>query len=246
MSAPSPATPARHAGPTLAQVFCRFGPAYRQQYPQAILPSHDRALRDIVACRTPALGGHLWHCQECGREVYVYHGCRNRSCPACHHHQTQAWLAKRQGELLGCAYFHLTATVPAGLREVFRSHQKLLYHLLMSLTAQSILDVAGNPRHLGAMPAILAVLHTWTATLTYHPHVHCLVSGGGVSPHQRDWVPTRPGFFLSVRVLSRHLRQLFQEALRQKHPQLYGQVPAAAWTQEWVGPNPIASRGFVQ
>jgi len=215
-------------------VFRRFGPAYRQQYPRAILPSHDRVLRDIVACRTPALGGHLWHCPQCDKEVYVYHGCRNRSCPACHHNQTQKWLCQRQGELLPCPYFHLTATVPEGLRDLLRSHQKLLYPLLMSLTARSILDVAANPKHLGAMPAILAVLHTWTATLTYHPHVHCLLSGGGVSPDQKDWVPTRPGFFLSVRVISRHLRQLFQEALRQKHPELHGQVPVAVWTQEWV------------
>jgi len=234
LPSPSPATAAVDTGPTLADVFRRFGPAYRQRYPEGILPSHDRVLRDIVNCRTPALGGHLWHCPECGKDVYVYHGCRNRSCPACHHNQTQEWLAQRQDELLPCPYFHLTATVPEGLRDVFRSHQKLLYGLLMILTAQSILDVAANPKHLGALPAILTVLHTWTATLTYHPHVHCLVSGGGVSLDGKDWVPTRPGFFLSVRVLSRHLRQLFQDTLRQKHPQLYAQVPAAVWTQEWV------------
>ena len=234
MRAHPPATAASKTQTTLAHVFHRFGPAYRRQYSHAILPSHDRALRDIVACRTPALGGHLWYCQKCGRDVYVYHGCRNRSCPACHHNQTQQWLCQRQGELLPCPYFHLTATVPQGLRDLFRSNQKLLYDLLMSLTAQSILDVAANPKHLGAMPAILAVLHTWTATLTYHPHVHCLVSGGGVSPDQNHWVATRPGFFLSVRVLSRHLRQLFREALRQKHPQLLGQVPAVVWTQDWV------------
>jgi hypothetical protein len=163
---------------SLADVLRRFAPAYQERYPGALLPSHQRAIRDILACRTPALGGHLWHCPECERDVYVYHGCRNRACPACHAAQTHQWLLDRQDELLPCPYFHLTATVPEGLRDLFRSNQKVFYDLLMSLTAQCVMDVAGNPKHLGAMPGILAVLHTWTGTLTYHPHVHCLVSGG--------------------------------------------------------------------
>ena len=221
-------------GISLADVLVRFAPAYQERYPAALLPSHQRAIRDILACRTPALGGHLWHCPECDRDVYVYHGCRNRACPACHAAQTQQWLLDRQTELLPCPYFHLTATVPQGLRNLFRSHQKVFYDLLMSLTAQCILDVAGNPRHLGARPGILAVLHTWTGTLDYHPHVHCLVTGGGVSPDAKHWIASRPGFLLPVRVLSRHLRQLFQQTLQKKHPQLFAQVPAQFWRQEWV------------
>lgn len=218
----------------LADVLRQFAPAYQQRYPAALLPSHQRAIRDILACRTPALGGHLWHCPECDQQVYVYHGCRNRACPACHAVQTQQWLEARQAELLPCDYFHLTATVPEGLRELFRSHQKTFYHLLMSLTAQCILDLAGNPKHLGATPAILAVLHTWTGTLTYHPHVHCLVTAGGVSGDGQSWVDCRPGFFLPVRVLSRHLRSLFRQRLEQEHPELSAQVPAKVWEQEWV------------
>ena len=219
---------------TLADVLRRFVPEYHQRYPNAMLPSHQRAIRDILACHTPALGGHLWHCPQCDKDVYVYHACRNRSCPCCHGDQTRAWLANRQAELLPVPYFHLTATVPEGLRDIFRSHQKNLYGLLMSLTAQTILDVAANPKHMGAMPGILAVLHTWTATLVYHPHVHCLVTGGGVSMDQKDWVVARPRFFLSVRVLSRHLRHLFGQALQRKHPELFALVPAKVWKQEWV------------
>ena len=221
-------------GISLADVLGRFAPAYEQRYPRALLPSHRRAIRDILACRTPALGGHLWHCPECDRDVYVYHGCRNRACPACHAPQTQQWLLDRQAELLPCPYFHLTTTVPQGLRDLFRSHQKVFYDLLISLTAQCIMDVAANPKHLGAMPGILAVLHTWTGTLDYHPHVHCLVTGGGVSLDGRDWIATRPGFFLPVRVLSRHLRSLFQQTLRKKHPDLFALVPPLVWEQEWV------------
>ena len=110
----------------------------------------------------------------------------------------------------------------------------MFYDLLISLTAQCIKDVAANPKHLGAMPGILAVLHTWTGTLDYHPHVHCLVTGGGVSLDGRDWIATRPGFFLPVRVLSRHLRSLFQQTLRKKHPDLFALVPPLVWEQEWV------------
>lgn len=218
---------------SLAEVLQRFAPAYQQRYPKALLPSHQRAIRDILACRTPALGGHRWHCPECDQDVYVYHGCRNRACPACHAAQTQPWLVDRQAELLPCPYFHLTATVPEGLRDLFRSHQKIFYDLLMSLTSQCVLEVAANPKHLGAMPGILAVLHTWTGTLTYHPHVHCLVTAGGVSP-DGDWIACRPGFFLPVRVLSRHLRNLFQQTLRKRHRQLFDQVPAQVWRQQWV------------
>jgi hypothetical protein len=219
---------------SLAEVFRRFGPAYQQQYSQGMLLSHRRAISDIVACRTKTLGGLLWYCQQCGREVYVYHGCRNRNCPDCHHSQTQDWLALRQGELLECPYFHLTATIPEALRALFRSHQKTLYALLMNLTSRCIMELCANPKHLGGMPGILAVLHTWTGRLDYHPHVHCLVTGGGVSPEQNHWIPTRPGFFLPVRVVSRHLRHLFQQTLQKRHGELYAQVPAQVWKQEWV------------
>lgn len=218
----------------LADVLRRFAPAYQRRYPTALLPSHRRAIRDILACHTPALGGHLWHCPECDRDLYVYHGCRNRACPACHGAQTQQWLLDRRAQLLPCPYFHLTATVPQALRDLFRSHQKTLYDLLICLTAQCVMEVAANPRHLGAMPGILAVLHTWTGTLSYHPHVHCLIPAGGVSPDGKDWMACRPGFFLPVRVLSRHLRQLFRQTLQKQHPQLFAQIPAQVWQQEWV------------
>lgn len=218
---------------SLAEILRQFVPEYHRRYPCALLPSHQRAIRDISACRTPALGGHLWHCPECGHDLYVYHACRNRACPACHTDQTQKWLVKRQAELLPCDYFHCTATVPEALRQLFRSNQKMLYGLLMRLTAQCIQEVAGNPRHLGAMPGILAILHTWTGTLLYHPHVHCLVTAGGISPDRTQWVATRAGFFLPVRVLSRHLRELFRRAL-ERHPELYARVPEKVWRQEWV------------
>jgi hypothetical protein len=221
-------------GISLADVLRQFAPAYQERYPKALLDSHERAIRDILRCHTHELGGHLWHCPACDKDVYVFHGCRNRHCPACHTAQTEQWLADRQAELLPCPYFHLTTTVPEGLRDLFRSNQKVFYNLLMSLTARCVVEVAANPKHLGATPGILAVLHTWTGMLTYHPHVHCLVTGGGVSLDGKQWIATRPGFFLPVRVLSRHLRHLFQKTLERKHPDLYAKVPASVWKQEWV------------
>jgi hypothetical protein len=190
--------------------------------------------QDIIACRTPAMGGHLWHCPHCDKDVYVYHGCRNRACPSCHATQTQEWLQRRQAELLPCDYFHLTATIPQGLRPLFRLHQKTFCHLLMSLTAQCIMEISANPRFLGVLPGIMAVLHTWTGKLTYHPHVHCLVTGGGVSMDHQQWIASPRCVFLPVRVLSRHLRHLFATALQRRHPELFAQVPQQVWRQEWV------------
>jgi hypothetical protein len=221
-------------GPDVADVFRRFGGDYLRRHGAGILPSHRRAITDIAACRTPALGGHLWHCPSCGHDVYVYHGCRNRSCPACHTHQTREWLERRSAEVLPCGYFHLTATVPESLRAAFRSHQKALYGLLFRSTTEALLELCRDRKHLGAVPAVLAVLHTWTGMLAWHPHVHCLVTAGGVSPDGQSWIPSRPDFLVPVRALSRLLRGTFRDGLRTLDPDLHAAVPESAWRQEWV------------
>ena len=166
--------------PELAEVFARYGPAYLNRYGPAMLPSHRRAMQDILHCRTEAMGGQVFCCQHCGRTHYVYHSCRNRSCPKCHHQQTQAWLAQRRRELLPVSYFHLVFTVPRELHACLRSRQSELYGVLMQAAAQATLKLAADPHYVGGLAGMLCVLHTWGRTLSYHPHIHCLVTGGGL------------------------------------------------------------------
>ena len=218
----------------VADVFRRFGPDYLARFGAAMLDSHPRAVQDIIRCRTKAMGGQMWHCPDCDRDVYVYHGCRNRSCPACHRRQTDEWLAARQVEVLPCGYFHVTVTVPEELRKAFRSNQKDAYGLLMSVAASAITTLCRDPRHMGGTPGILAVLHTWTGQMDYHPHVHLLVTAGGVDIDGEAWIHAKHGFLVPVRALSRLVRGRMREAVETKAPELCQAIPAKAWKKEWV------------
>lgn len=221
----------------VADVLRRFGPGYLEQFGERMLPSHRRAIQDIMACRTAQMGGHAWRCEDCHKTFYVYHGCRSRACPACHTRQTQAWLDKRAAELLPCPYHHVTVTVPEELRAVFRSNQYAAYGLLMRSAAEAVLELTAERRHMGGLAGILAVLHTWTAKMDYHPHVHMLVSGGGAELDPAGgviWREPRAGFFVPVRALSRLVRGKLRAALARDHPQLYLQIPRKVWKSEWV------------
>jgi hypothetical protein len=187
----------------IADVFRRFADDYLSAHGATILPSHRRAIADILACRTEALGGHLWRCDHCSAEVYSYHSCKNRSCPKCHADQTERWLASRKAEVLPCPYFHVTITVPEELRDALRSNQKDCYTLLIKAAAEAIIELARDSRFVGATVGVLAVLHTWTQQLVYHPHVHCLVTGGGVSDDGRQWHPARNGFLVPFAALAK-------------------------------------------
>ena len=218
----------------VADVFRRFGPSYLEAFGERLLPSHRRAIEDITTCRTALRGGHAYRCEDCGKTFYVYHGCRNRSCPACHTHQTQQWLDARTVELLPCPYYHVTVTVPEQLREVLRSNQCEGYGLLMKAAAQALLALCRDRRYMGATPAILAVLHTWTAAMDYHPHVHLLVSGGGIGADGATWREAKHPFLVPVGALSRLVRGKFHDALKNARPDLEAQLPADVWTREWV------------
>jgi len=185
--------------PEVADIFRRYGEDYLQTFGASLLPSHRRAIQDILRCRTPVLGGHVYRCDHCGREHYVYHSCRNRSCPQCHGAATEAWLADRREELLPVEYFHLVFTLPAAWRDIVRRHQKLLYGVLMKAAAQALQKLAAAPKYVGGQVGILAVLHTWSRTLTYHPHVHCLVPGGGLTAQPSGGPPGRAISFRSRR-----------------------------------------------
>jgi len=216
----------------LADVFRRYGPAYCQKYGPQMLPSHLAVMRAIEQCRTEALGGQVYYCERCEEAQYSYHSCRNRHCPKCQQERTQQWLVKQNELRLPVPYFMLTFTLPAGLRELARSHQKLVYNLLFRASAAATQELAGDPRFVGGQIGMIGVLQTWARDLSYHPHVHYLVPGGGLAADQQTWLASRADFLVHVRPLSILFRAKFREALRQTA--LFDQVPAAVWQQDWV------------
>jgi hypothetical protein len=217
----------------LAEVFEQYGPQYRAQFGDKMLPSHRQAMRDIERCRTPALGGHIYTCEACGETQYLYHSCRNRHCPKCQNDKAQLWLEKQQAMLLPVPYFLLTFTLPSELRQVARSHQRLVYGLLFRTSADAVQYLAQDERFVGAQMGMVGVLHTWGRNLSYHPHVHYLVPGGGVTGND-TWKRSRSNFLLPVKALSRIVRAKFRDALRQADPNCFADVPAAVWHKEWV------------
>jgi Putative transposase/Transposase zinc-binding domain len=218
----------------LADVVRQFGPQYVSQYGPAMMPSHKKALADIAACCTRELGGRLYCCDDCHDTFWSYHCCRNRACPKCHANQTQEWLQERQAELLPCDYFHAVVTVPKELRAAFHRNQKLMYGLLMQVSAAAVKDLCADKRHLGALPGMLSVLHTWNGRLGYHPHVHLLLTGGGITADGQHWEPARGEFLVPVAVLSRKIAAQFRAALKATAPAVFADIPAGVWQREWV------------
>jgi len=217
----------------VADVFREAGPAYRERFAGRMLPSQLKAMRDIERCRTPALGGHLHQCDRCAHLLYSYHSCRNRHCPKCQGDYTQRWLDEQQDRLLACPYYLVTFTIPDQLRALARAQQKLLYGTLMSCAAQALQALLADPRWLGARPGMLAVLHSWTRTLLYHPHAHFLVTAGGLTDDLQAWRrPARRDFLIPCRALSVIFRAKVRDALEQA--KLLDQVPRKAWKQKWV------------
>jgi len=197
------------SSPTLGDVIRRFGSALRQQLGAAMTRAQHAVLTALGRCRTAALGGHLYRCDHCGAEHPAYNGCRDRHCPSCLGHKSAAWLEARAKELLPVPYFHVVFTVPEPVAALALGNKKLLYGMLFRAAAQSLLEIAADPKHLGATLGFLAILHTWTQTLLHHPHLHCVVPGGGLSPDGSRWVACRQGFFLPVKVLSSLFRGKF-------------------------------------
>ncbi len=217
----------------VADIIRLHGAAYRARYGPSLGPSHCRALRDLAACRTPALGGHVHQCDRCGRTLYAHHSCRNRHCPQCHRDQTDRWLTAQRARLLPCAYFLLTFTLPEALRPLARAHPKTVYGLLMQGAAAARPTLARDPRSLGGRPGMLAVLHTWTRALLYHPHVHLLVTAGGLSADGTTWIPSKHRkYLLPVEALSPIFRAKLCAALHKAG--LLDHVPPEVWQKAWA------------
>lgn len=197
----------------LAGIFRQHGDRYRDAHR---LPLQQlRLMRAIEICRTSALGGHLDGCQQCRHTHISYNSCRNRHCPKCQNRERAQWLRDRQAELLPVEYFHVVFTVPETVARIAFHNPEIVYDLLFQTASKTLLTIAADPKHLGVTLGFFAVLHTWGQNLLHHPHLHCVIPGGGLSPDKTRWISCLPRFFLPVRVLSHLFRRLFVEALEQ-------------------------------
>ena len=198
----------------MAEILREYTPAFLEGYGDTVSPQQRRVLRDLARCRTAALGGHLEQCDHCGHQRPAYNSCRNRHCPKCQAATRAQWLDERAKELLPTEYFHVVFTLPVELGPLALQNPRVLYGLLFRASAETLLEIAADPKHLGAQIGFVAVLHTWGQNLHLHPHLHCVVPGGGLSADGSRWVACRPGFFLPVRVLSCLFRNKFVSLLR--------------------------------
>ena len=198
----------------VADVFRRYGEDYRRRYGSSMSAGQLRVMRAIEVCRTPALGGHVEQCGHCEHQVISYNSCRNRHCPKCQNLDKALWREERLAEVLPVPYYHAVFTFPHQLAPLALQNKKAVYGVLFRAASQTLLRIAADPKHLGAQLGFMAVLHTWGQTLTHHPHLHCVVPGGGLAPDGKRWIACKKKFFLPVRVLSRLFRRLFLEALQ--------------------------------
>lgn len=197
----------------VADVFRLYGQAYRDRHKDALSTEHRRVMRAIELCRTAALGGHLEQCGDCGHQRPCYNSCANRHCPKCQSLARAKWIENRTAELLDCGYFHVVFTVPEQIAAIALQNKRAVYGILFRAVSETLLTIAADPKHLGAQIGFFAVLHTWGQNLLHHPHLHCVVPGGGLAPDGESWISSRPDYFLPVEVLSPLVRRLFLTAL---------------------------------
>jgi hypothetical protein len=219
----------------LADVLRRHGPAYMERHCASMLPSHVHAVKAILRCRTPEMGGHLARCPRCETEHLLYHSCHHRACPRCGHDSTTRWLAGQRELLLPVPYFHVVFTLPAELRRIVRSHQRALLPVLFRAAFTSLARLCADPHFLGGRIGALAVLHTWTRTLEWHPHVHMLVPGGALAADGRTWIPAprrRTRYLVPVKALAKLFRGRFLHLARRALPGVA--FPHIPWGKSWI------------
>lgn len=228
----------------LADIFRQHGESYRNN--NALTLEQLKPMRAIETCRTAALGGHVERCGHCAHQRISYNSCRNRHCPKCQTMAREQWLTRRRAELLPVTYYHVVFTLPPAIAHLALQNKEAIYNILFATSAQTLLTIAADPKHLGAKIGFFSILHTWGQNLLHHPHIHCVVTGGGPSPDHKRWTQCRKNFLLPVRVLSRLFRRLFLEELDQARLNFHGQLKhlndksqlkrhvARARKQDWV------------
>jgi len=217
----------------MADILRAKAPEYMAKYGQRMLPSHKRAIKDIILCRTRPLGGKVFRCNPCDEYRYSYHSCKNRSCPKCGNDDATKWLATQNALLLPVQYFMVTSTLPAELRRVARSNQKRIYGLLLRTTAEAIQKLARDPQWVGGKIGLLGVPQTWKRDMGYHVHTHFIVPGGGISTDSKRWLPAQRDYLMPEKAVAKILRAKFRDALK-KHPDLFKLVPKKVWRTDWV------------
>ena len=239
---------AREKGVEVADIFCKHGNAYRMS--RKIPLNHIRTMQAIERCRTAELGGHVDECDSCGRIRISYNSCRNRHCPKCQFLKKERWLEQRREELLPVPYFHVVFTIPAKLNPLALRNKSVFYNILFRSVSETLFDLARDPKHLGGEIGFICILHTWGQNLMDHPHIHCIVTGGGLSPDGTRWVSCREGFFIAVKVLSRLFRGKVLDYLKKNQesgklefagtiadlqdPNQFGVFIKELYCQEWV------------
>jgi hypothetical protein len=218
----------------LATILKKYGADYQHKYKDKILPGHVKAIRDIMNCRTEALGGQLYYCHQCQEYHYSYHSCGNRHCPKCGNEQAEKWLKKQIYRMLPVPYFLVTFTLHNNLRQMSRSQQKLFYKLLFRTASQALLKLTADHKYLGGIAAMIALLHTWGRDMSYHPHLHFIVSAGGISQDGKKWLHANENFLVPVKALSLIFRAKFREALKKEKPLLFQSIPRQTWHDPWV------------
>ncbi len=220
--------------PTLADVFREYSPEYLRRYGDTMLPSHHKAIEDIIECRTAVRGGEVFWCDACEQYQYSYHSCGNRHCPTCGADRADHWRDTQMKKLLPVPYFLVTFTLPHSLNDIAHSHQKLIYRLLFHASEDALQTLALNPEWLGGQIGMVGALHTWDRSMGYHIHVHYLVPAGGIDPDTGEWKPAHPKFLVPGSALSNVFRAKFRDALKAEAPELFAQVLPETWTKTWV------------
>lgn len=218
----------------VADVMRTFGGQYMTAYGERMPTMHRKAMADMTACRTPAMGGTTFWCRSCHHYQYSYHSCGNRNCNKCGNERAQRWLEKTGKLLLPVEHFMVTVTLPGELRQMARSHQRLFYGLLMSCSAASLQTLGWDSSYVGGQMAMMGVLHTWGRDLSYHPHMHMIVAGGGLWPDEGLWLAARSDFLMPVKALSKIVAAKFRDGLKKQAPQLYDRIDPSVWRDPWV------------
>ena len=218
----------------ISGIFKKHGNSYIRKYSRSMLPSQKKTFDDILKCRTPILGGKVYYCPDCKKYEYSYHSCGNRNCPKCQNDKADIWLENNKKLLLPVNHFMVTFTIPEELRKYARSYQKLFYNLMFKCSSKSMEKLSLDPKYIGGKLGMIGILHTWSRTLVYHPHIHYIVTGGGYSKDNDKWNKSRSNFLLPVKAISKIFKAKFRDELKKQNPILFNTITNQIWKTDWV------------